>query len=67
VFESRRVRDRGGPAAGERGARLTAGDLLERARTPPASRLAGRLIDRVLGDLFLIQERVMSEPADRAD
>jgi hypothetical protein len=49
---------------GELAAQL--GHLLERARTPPPSRLAGRLIERVLDDLFLIQKRVMSEPADRA-
>lgn len=49
---------------GELAAQL--GDLLERARTPPPSRLAVRLIERALDDLSLIQKRVISEPADRA-
>jgi len=39
------------------------GVLLQRAQTPPASALEGRIIEGVLGDLFLLQKRVMSEPA----
>jgi hypothetical protein len=46
---------------GELAAQL--GVLLQRAQTPPASALEGRIIEGVLGDLFLLQKRVMSEPA----